>query len=570
MRFHLKLVLLLIPALVFPVVAAAPRDRDSSSETAEKQRRPENMGSPYIPLDSWIYPALERLAAWGYVQSAYLGMRPWTRMECARLLQEAAEQLSGQDFQAREAQKLYSALAGEFAVELARWEGAANRAASLDSVYLRATGIAGRPLRDGYHFGQALVNDYGRPYGEGFNDLTGFSAHAVAGPLFLGIRAEYQRAPASPAYPLSVQQAIAHADLTMPVPNPSPQIDRFRLLEGQVGLLFHSVTVSFGKQNAWLGTGESGSLLLSNNAEAMLMLKIESVSPCRLPLLSRVLGPVRSTYFLGQLSGHQFEFDASTNTLFGPGNVTPQPFLQGVKVSFKPTPNLEFGMGATAQFAGPGLPFTWSTLLRSMYSHTSSANNPGKRISEFDASYRVPGLRKWLTVYGDTLVVDEYSPIGSSRPTLNPGIYMPQFPRLPKLELRLEGVKEPLTSEFAPGFVYYGVRRYRSGYTNDGMLMGSWIGRAGRGGQGWLTYSFSPRSRVQLGYRHQEVSKDFLGGGRAVDYSVRSDLMLSREVAFSGFLQYEQWRFPVLTPARRSDLTASVQLTFYPHWEYRK
>ena len=42
-----------------------------------------------FPLDSWVYPALERLAALGYLQTAYLGIRPWTRMECARLLEEA-------------------------------------------------------------------------------------------------------------------------------------------------------------------------------------------------------------------------------------------------------------------------------------------------------------------------------------------------------------------------------------------------------------------------------------------------------------------------------------------------
>ena len=147
---------------------------------------------------------------------------------------------------------------------------------------------------------------------------------------------------------------------------------------------------------------------------------------------------------------------------------------------------------------------------------------------------------------------------------------MPQIPKLPKLELRAEGLKEPLTTEFAPGYVYYGLRRYRSGYTNDGNLMGGWIGRAGRGGQGWLTYSFSPRSRIQFGYRHQEVSKDFIGGGRAVDYSASGNLMLSHNLAFSGFLQYEQWRFPVLAPTRQSDITASFQFTFYPHWGIRK
>ena len=55
------------------------------------------MGSPYVPLDSWIYPALERLAALGYVNSAIVGMRPWTRMECARQLGEAADRITDDD-----------------------------------------------------------------------------------------------------------------------------------------------------------------------------------------------------------------------------------------------------------------------------------------------------------------------------------------------------------------------------------------------------------------------------------------------------------------------------------------
>ena len=170
----------------------------------------------------------------------------------------------------------------------------------------------------------------------------------------------------------------------------------------------------------------------------------------------------------------------------------------------------------------------------------------------------------------DALVVDEVSPIGSDRPTLNPGIYLPQIPKLPKLQFRAEGLKEPLTNEFAPGFVYYGARRFRSGYTNEGMLMGNWIGRAGRGGQAWHTYSQSPRTFFQLGYRHQEVSKDFLSGGRSVDYSFRTEFMLSRQVAVSGFVQYEQWKFPVLAPTPQSNVSSAIQLTFFPHLHAEK
>src|SRR5260370_976138 len=38
-------------------------------------------GSPYVPLDSWIYPALERLTGMGVIDSGFAAMRPWTSGE---------------------------------------------------------------------------------------------------------------------------------------------------------------------------------------------------------------------------------------------------------------------------------------------------------------------------------------------------------------------------------------------------------------------------------------------------------------------------------------------------------
>jgi hypothetical protein len=47
------------------------------------------MASTYVPVDSWVYPAFELLAAKGYVQSAFFDLRPWTRLDCPRLIEEA-------------------------------------------------------------------------------------------------------------------------------------------------------------------------------------------------------------------------------------------------------------------------------------------------------------------------------------------------------------------------------------------------------------------------------------------------------------------------------------------------
>jgi hypothetical protein len=169
------------------------------------------------------------------------------------------------------------------------------------------------------------------------------------------------------------------------------------------------------------------------------------------------------------------------------------------------------------------------------------------------------------------MVIDEYSPIGSSRPQINPGIYLPQLPKLHKMELRLEGVTTDLNipTHFGPGAVYWD-ERYRSGYTNEGNLIGNWIGRRGRGEQGWLTYSFSPRNRVQFGYRNNNVDKAFIGGGHLQDISLHTDLMLRRDLGLSMYVQYEDWRFPVLSSTGKTDITGSVQLTFWPSWTWGK
>jgi hypothetical protein len=112
---------------------------------------------------------------------------------------------------------------------------------------------------------------------------------------------------------------------------------------------------------------EGGPLLLSDNAEPFLAIKLDNVSPYHIPLLSRVFGEARSEYFLGRLDGHQFEFDGVTNQLIGAGTIAPQPFIQGVKVSFRPTENFEFGAGFTAMFAGPGMPFTLHNFARTFF-----------------------------------------------------------------------------------------------------------------------------------------------------------------------------------------------------------
>ena len=136
-----------------------------------------------------------------------------------------------------------------------------------------------------------------------------------------------------------------------------------------------------------------------------------------------------------------------------------------------------------------------------------------------DWSYRLPMMRDWVTFYGDAFADDQISPIAYlDRSAIRAGLYFSHLPRTPKLDFRVEGVYTdlPAGGALSHGF-FYSNDRYLNGYTNDGQLMGSWIGREGQGAQAWTNYWFSPRNRLQFNFRHQKVSQQFIPGRRQSD-----------------------------------------------------
>jgi len=248
--------------------------------------------------------------------------------------------------------------------------------------------------------------------------------------------------------------------------------------------------------------------------------------------------------------------------------------MHGLKFNFKPTPNFEFGEGRTGLWGGPEFPITLGTARRSLFSTINAAGrgfDPGDRRSTADFSYRIPGLRKWLTLYEDSFVEDEISPIGYPRRAAHtPGIYMPQLPKLRHLDLRAEASYTNLPGLLQPiggGFFYWNVR-YLDGYTNKGNIIGNGtVGRQGIAFRGASTYWFASDKTIQLGYRSMVADSDFLQGGNLKDIYVHSDWSFRRGVSLSSFLQYEWWNFPLLTSGKRqNDFTASFKLTYWPNW----
>jgi hypothetical protein len=319
--------------------------------------------------------------------------------------------------------------------------------------------------------------------------------------------------------------------------------------------------------------------LWSDNAEPIYMFRISQTAPSKLPGFLGFLGPVRSEFWIGTLTGQHYVNTQDGNIAFSLGRtLSRQPMVNGVKVNFKPTPNFEFGFGKTGLWGGPDFPITFHTTRISFLSTTNAAgrgNDPGDRRSTVDFTYRVPGLRNWLTIYDDSFTEDEISPVGYPQQSAhNPGLYLSHFPGLPHLDARVEAAFTNLPEFLEPlggGFFYWNTR-YLDGYTNKGNIIGNGtVGRQGISLRGESTYWFASDRTVQLGYRSNVVDNMFLQGGNFRDIYLRSQWNFNHSVSLSAFLQYEWWNFPLLTAGKKqNDFTASWQVTYWPHWRWKR
>jgi len=535
----------------------------------------ETQFSPYVPLDSWVYPAFDRLAGLGVINSNFAGLKPWTRAECARLLEEAEGSIDVDS--GDEGSRLYAKLADEFAAEM---NGDYEPYVGVDSVYARVTGISGTPLTDGYHFGQTIVNDFGRPFQSGGNGLGGFSASGSSGALGFYIRGEYEHTPSAPGFSQSVQDAIQIADFKPPAPAQAiPAFNQFRLLDTYITLNLKGWATSFGKQSLWLGPNRDP-FLESDNAVPMYMLRVDQTMPRQLPSILKYLGPYRIEFWVGKMTGHHFvQTQSAEGTVVSIGrSLDHQPMVNGTKINFKPTPNFEFGVGRTGMFGGPDFPITLGSMKHALFSTTNAQGrglDPGDRRSTFDFNYRLPGMRNWLTLYEDSFVEDEISPIGYPRRAAHaPGLYLSHVPAIPKLDMRVEAAYTDLPGLIQPpqggGFFYWNVR-YLDGYTNKGNIIGdATVGRQGIALRADTTYWVASDKTVQFGYRSNIASEDFLQGGNLRDFFLHSEWSFSNHFSLTSFLQYEYWNFPLLSAGKKqNDFTASFQLTYWPHWRLK-
>jgi hypothetical protein len=577
---------------------AGQSERDSSGSATVCE--PSTLGSPYIPVDSWVYPAVLRLYSMGYVDHVYLGMRPWTRASLSNMLEDIDAQIEDANTYGvstvGDAQDIYAAL-----IRFLRYDAGMQCLTHqsnyhIESVYSVVRGISGTPLRDSFHLGSTIINDYGRPYENGFNNYSGASGYAAAGRFTLYVRGEFQGAPSAAGYSQTLAQALSTIDgttflnaatglpynqATIPM-GPIATTTDGRFIEAYVSAHLLNHEISFGKQDDWLGPGLGGGMAYSNNAENIYSFRINRIEPLYIPLLSRLTGPFRYDFLVGGLHGHTYMPNPAN-----PGGSNPNlpnvidpgdPLVHVEKISFRPTKNLEFGFERTVIWGGEGHEgISIHSFLRSFFSTTAGVgsinkfgnNDPGARFGAFDFSYRLPFVRNWLTLYADSEVHDDISPIDAPRrASWRPGLYLSHVPGIPKLDIRAEAATtDPSSSNGASqyGHFMYWETIQRQGYTNQGQLFGDWIGREDKGGQAWITYHLSGNEWLQVGLRNQKATAYFIPGGTTLnDINFQAVKRIGKDLEINGKFAFERWKAPIYLTDQQTVTTTTIQLTWFP------
>lgn len=526
-------------------------------------------GSTFVPLDSWVYPAFERLGAMGYVTTSLEGMKPWTRTECARLTEDAGDAIRQAVQEDKnpleESVKLHQALAREFAAEIEVMGGGRNLSLRLESVYARALSISGPALTDGFHFGQTVAYDFGRPFRRGFNSFAGGAVRATAGPFAFYVRAEFQHSPSAPALSTSTLNLISTLDQKpVQAAQPFARVSRVRLLDAYVSVNLQNWQLSFGKQSLSWGPGEGGSMLLSDNAEPLVMGRITRVVPARLPGFMSKAGPYRVEFFVGRQEG---------------GSFIPHPLIYGHKFSFRVSPHVEIGYGRTVILgAGDthlGSAFTFGNLIHNFFGirvNNQAPGIPGDTRDSFDFVVRVPRLRNGALLYGDLYADDK--PVYFVQPGRGAyrfGVFIARAPGIPKLDLRFEVTSTESPSDpIRTGTLNYWNFIYHDGYTNFGVPMGNAVGREGKTYQFWSTYHWGPQNNLQFAYKHSSLDAGFIpqGGGHWEDYAVRHEIHLPSGLYVRSGVQYEHiGSYRALFGGPKNNVTASIELGFAPQHE---
>jgi hypothetical protein len=416
-------------------------------------------------LHHWAYDAIERLVALDLIDQALLGSKPFSRKQAAQYVARAIERIRAGhvEIDGREdvAEPLLERLMGEFRSELVR---------------MGVIGGGETPSRKALRYGLRVqseldVSSIGGGQTVRFRENRGgeYYVNGVQNQTDARGWLEFDDWAAVMVQPKFISNRHL---LGIGATNNS---HNFYLREFSLRLSYANIALEAGRGTLWWGQGYHGSLLLTDHAFPMDMIKLGTDRPFQLPGFLAALGHWKLDSFLSQLERDR---DFSRAKIFG------------LRLSYLPTTWLEISLTRLTQFGGRGRDQSFPGTVVDAYIHESnqSGNRDVNEQAMVDFRLKLPHVPylipfpAGLQFYGELGTEDKWSQLPvPNRTALLAGLYIPQVFPDDSLDLRVEFADTDLARQRHPELIrtWYNNDIYTSGMRFRGFPLGHHMGTDG-------------------------------------------------------------------------------------------
>lgn len=462
------------------------------------------LASNNIPLDSPLYGYLDKLAGFGLISTDFKGIRPFSKAEAARLLLEAQQRIV-------QSSDTIPPLVGQLmarARELIPREVLLKEQPDMTAPIIDFDPKSSMRLRYAYLDGaprnyERQVHDPGDDgvfgIGSGLrpknpSDFAVTQRGTEGTPLMSnnnGVR--YKRghnAELRWAVEGHIDRSVSGLLETSLLYTKTGSSTDLELNRGYVKLGGGALELEAGKDENWLGLGYRGAITLTNNAENFTQVKLSSPEPFRI----KYIGDMKFA-----MIGSRFDRSVTNGQ-------ERQPWFYALKLSAKPTQNLEIGFNLGRQLGGTGVSNSLGDTLRGLVGGTGSDNSNG--LAGFEMRYRIPWLRN-TELYGEFSGEDAASfwPIVESYVA---GIFIPRLTDDGRNDFRFEF--------FHADQILYTNSTFPGGYLNSNMPIGHSQGGATRDYYNRFCHWFGVRNNLALEYIYTTRGETGRMQGQSVEH----------------------------------------------------
>lgn len=407
--------------------------------------------STNVPLHSWVYLCIEKIASMGYVQDFMGGILPLTRIEVAQYILGAKNKHDKEGVNPY-IEKLLTCLEREFKEEMDIIRGEAghiNYVKPAGQLYFEHIFLSER---------KDMENESGRVYGDDSNFQSGITTRGEVGNHF--------------AFFIHPEVRVLGNELGTDV--------EFIEAYGKFSRSLFELEV--GRDTMWWGQGRHGSLHLTNNAPAFKFFKL-STTPFVFHWLFKI------SFFTAELEEMR------------PNPAITKPKFSGIKLSMKPHPIFEIGI--TRTFLYEDMSDFFNALIAK---DENTINGPGNQQAGFDWRLTLPLKIQPITLYGEHGGEDEAGGLPSVFAHLW-GIYLPQILGIEALEFRMEYANTHDNEDNKPRAWYtHSASQEGFSYMYKNRVMGHHMGTDAD--DLFLSFSYVPNPALRLSFSFDRERHD--------------------------------------------------------------